>query len=398
MVSPAIVLIDPLGGGHRPAYLERLCVMLLRAGRKVAAVTPDTDALARRVAESGADSGGRFRAYEYNEPPTVASGLIRNVLRATGRWMRAAGHVRSAWRDFGGPAPDVLFTWMDIYVQARLPPVVLDRVFPFRWTGIYFHPRVFRLADAGATRRRRSASVFRARRCGGVGVLDGGVIAALSEACAGKPVIHVPDVADDAAPDRDDPIAVEIRRRAAGRVVVGLVGALAARKGIRTLLQVADRVAPEEWLFVLVGDLVEKTFEPRELARLREIAGNGEKGIYAHFGRIPGEAQFNAVIEACDVLFAAYERFPHSSNLLAKAALFKKPVVVSRGYYMEELVRRYHLGAAIDEGDASQCVQALDAIRKDLGAGRIAGYGFDAYLREHSQERFEEAVMRLVGS
>lgn len=397
MVSPAIVLIDPLGGGHRPAYLERLCVVLLRAGRTVSAVTPDADALARRVAETGAEPGGRFRAYEYSDVPSGGHGRIWRTVDTARRWARAAQHVRRAGGDLGGTAPEVLFAWMDTYVYPRLPPRLVDRLFPFRWSGIYFHPRAFRLNDPEGRRRWPTPTVFRARQCRGIGVLDAGVADALSTAC-GKPVIHVPDAADDAAPDRDDPVAGEIRRRAAGRVVVGLVGALAARKGIRTLLQVADRVAPEEWLFVLVGDLVEKTFEPRELPRLREIASNGEKGIYAHFGRIAGEARFNAVIEACDVLFAAYERFPHSSNLLAKAALFEKPVVVSRGHYMDEQVRRYHLGAVIDEGDATQCVQALEAIRKDLGAGGTAAYGFDAYLGDHSQERFEQAIVQLVDS
>jgi hypothetical protein len=53
----------------------------------------------------------------------------------------------------------------------------------------------------------------------------------------------------------------------------------------------------------------------------------------------PDEAQFNSLVYICDILFAAYNNFPNSSNILTKAAIFQRPVVVSNNFCMEKRVK-----------------------------------------------------------
>ena len=83
--------------------------------------------------------------------------------------------------------------------------------------------------------------------------------------------------------------------------------------------------------------------------------------------------------EASEVLFAAYHDFPHSSNILTKAAIFQKPVIVSDGYLMAERVRRYRLGEVIQQKNPELCAAALRRILTDR----------QAWLEEH-QPRWEE--------
>ena len=71
------------------------------------------------------------------------------------------------------------------------------------------------------------------------------------------------------------------------------------------------------------------------------------------------QRQFYALHSVCDILFGVYHQFAHSSGLLTKAAFFQKPVIVSKGYCMEERVRKYHLGLVVDEGDVSLSVRSL---------------------------------------
>ena len=56
--------------------------------------------------------------------------------------------------------------------------------------------------------------------------------------------------------------------------------------------------------------------------------------------KIPDESCFNALIAESDLIFAAYKQFTGSSNLLTKAAAFRKPVIVSRGLCMGRRVEQ----------------------------------------------------------
>lgn len=60
--------------------------------------------------------------------------------------------------------------------------------------------------------------------------------------------------------------------------------------------------------------------------------------------KIPDESCFNALIAESDLIFAAYKQFTGSSNLLTKAAAFRKPVIVSRGLCMGRRVEQYGTG------------------------------------------------------
>jgi glycosyltransferase involved in cell wall biosynthesis len=394
-MTRTVILIDPLNGGHHAGYVERACVALVERGVRVGVVAGDARGILERVQARCNPEPGQVTAHEY-APITPWPSLpfrLRTPMEALGRWWQARLWVNRVGRAMGVRNPFVLFAWLDSYLDRLLPATLVDALFPFDWAGIWFHPRSFRVGDPGV--RKAATRVLRARRCRGVGLLDEGVSGPLKEFCGGRPVVHLPDVADDAKPAPDFPPAAEIRRQGAGRCVVGLVGSIAARKGVSTLLDAAERMDPERWLFVLAGAPAERTFRPEQLARLRALAEAPAAPVLAHFARIPGEAEFNAVVDACDILFAAYDRFPHSSNILAKAALFAKPVVVSKGYCMAEQVERYGLGLAIDEGDSAQCVAALERIRKDLEGGRT-DFGFEAFVRDHMPEQFERAVVRLV--
>ena len=120
---------------------------------------------------------------------------------------------------------------------------------------------------------------------------------------------------------------------------------------------------------------------------------------YCYPQRLPGEAQFNAVIDTCDILFAAYHHFPSSSNLLAKAALFEKPVIASEGYCMGERVERYGLGVTVTEGDVAQTLAAIHQLYTQLeNESRFTSARFAEYRQVHSIERlhlaFQQALSR----
>jgi hypothetical protein len=45
--------------------------------------------------------------------------------------------------------------------------------------------------------------------------------------------------------------------------------------------------------------------------------------------------------------------------MLAKASLFEKPLIVSKGSYREEIIIKYGLGIAIEQHSITECASAI---------------------------------------
>jgi len=84
-----------------------------------------------------------------------------------------------------------------------------------------------------------------------------------------------------------------------------------------------------------------------------------DKRIIFHPERIPEETSYNALVQACDVLWAVYRNSPHSSNTLSKAAFFERPVIVAAGHLMADRNSRYSLGSVVPAGDSNALRDAL---------------------------------------
>jgi glycosyltransferase involved in cell wall biosynthesis len=393
-VNRSIALVDLIWTGHHPSYLKLFARALLEQGHRVIALCPQPQEMEDWLQQSHPAFAGRFCAARAAEP-AIASGSNPLGLRAVlARWK----NTRAALAGLGEASPLVLFAWLDTLLHPLLRPWLLEREFPHEWAGLYFHPRHLRVAAAGLRARwhaRELPAALRSRRCRGVFVLDEGVAAELRAGAGGKRVYCLPDVADTAEPDAGYVLARQLRARAAGRCVVGLAGGIAWRKGVMTLLAASRALPPERYFFAMAGALSEADFPAPDRESLRALAARPPENWLLHFERIPGEAQFNAVLAAFDVVFAAYRDFPHSSNLLAKAAQLRKPLLVSRGHLMAERTARYRLGLAIDEADAGQCARAIEALAR--GPDPAADHA--GYLREHSAARFaavlEEALREM---
>jgi glycosyltransferase involved in cell wall biosynthesis len=296
----------------------------------------------------------------------------------------------------------VFFAWLDSYVAGCLPVRLIDWWFPFRWSGLFFHPRHLRaLGKDGKPRKGRFALpetfVAKSEWASSVAVLDAGVLNLLRAELHGKPAIVLPDFTDELPPAEHCSLAGEIRLNARGRKIIGLLGGLEHRKGLLTLIRIMKQSVESNWYCVFAGVLLEQTFSKDELAEVRTFFGTQRGDCFFYLNKIPDDAQFNAVINVCDVLFAMYENFPHSSNLITKAAIFGKSILVSRGGYMEEVVRDYQLGESVPAGD----VQAAScALRRLTDPSRIAERQPRAlqYAQEQSQERLRSILISLVES
>lgn len=389
------ILIDHFWTGHHPTYLKLFSKAILSCGHSVVVFCPSPHEVQQWIAVNCPHDRERFRGFEIREParPRFLPSRMGDALYGAAWWLSAAGAVRKAHRETGTKPDLVFFAWLDSYLGFFQGVRPVDLIFPYPWAGLYFHPRHLRSPDISPEARGYDGEI-RSVNCRGVALLDEGVADRMRVRFPGKPVVVFPDVADQSAPDRGYPVLKDLVERAAGRKIVSLLGGLAKRKGMLTLLEAARLMAPDECLFSFCGVLAEQAFAPEEAAAVRQLAADPPRNCFFHFGRIPDEAQFNALVERSDVLFAGYENFPHSSNILTKAALFEKPVLVSRGSCMEERVRTFGLGTSFDTGDVAGCVAGL----RRLLEGKDLKADFSGFRATHSPERFEEAMGSILAA
>ena len=394
-----VALICPALSGHHETYLRLFTQTLLAAGYQVAAFTPQPDQLATWVAHTCPDQLPQLTVHNlaYTRQYRVPGPL--SILFDKLAWVRFIAKLVKAT----GLQPDLIFhTWLDNCITPGLTATLTDLFMPFRWTGLYFHPWYLRRDLRFASLRCGpfyTEAALHSRRCPAVAVLDEGIADRLQAKLHGKPVIVFPDPADASPPDRTFPPVIDIRERAQGRIIVGLVGALAQRKGLLTLLETAQQAAAEPWFFVFAGQLMLNSFLPEEQRLIQNWLHALPANCYCYPQRLSDEAQVNAIIDTCDILFAAYHHFFSSSNLLTKAALFEKPIIVSEGYCMGERVQQYGLGLAIPENDVAQCLTAIQQLCDPSARERfVRAARFAEYRQVHSIERLHLAFRQLLAA
>lgn len=399
-----IALVDPFLGGHHLSWLVLFAKELLSLDKEVWIFSSDPHTVRMAINDSGIGEEVGLEIFEVREskPVRIFNSKFFNLLQEVSslrlmRWIAIGQSIKNTSVKNGRVPGLVFFMWLDSYLSIFLNHFVIDMLFPFVWSGIYFHPRHLRPRTKGILDYKHFISpdnILKSPKRRYVGILDEGVEEKLKSELCKDTVIVFPDIADDSAPDVNFDLARQVKER--GKITIGLFGNLEKRKGVLTLLEAAHLMKSDQrYLFVFAGDLRKETFSADELVMINSARKNGNCLFYLK--PIPTEAQFNGLISLCDVIFAAYEHFPHSSNILTKATLFDKPIIVSDGFCMAERVRKYHTGVVVSEGDAGACVMAirsLSVMNNDQRADMLKN--FEIYRNIHSQPVLHTILSKIT--
>lgn len=407
---PTVALVDPLWVGHHPMYFTQFAASFARCGARVIGLCPKPEEALRNQTAEETDAPGDIC---FHHLPTGGRSFFNGRFegdpwRTFRRWWRAADAIAQAEAETGWRADFVYFPYLDSYLRFLPLSFVPDAVIARPWSGLYLRNHHHGEAPSPLKQLRLLAkgdALIRSRSCRGIGVLDERFIPAL-EKHTGKPVTAYPDVTQTGLPARQFPLAEEIRRRAAGRKIVGMIG-LEKRKGFLTLLRTAalarEQGAP--LYFVCAGAMDRGEFSDRERAEYETLARDIASGAVdnIHFdprgGRIPDEADYNALFRTFDIAWAVYEGFHGSSGTLSKAAVFEIPCLAAAGECVGHRVETYRLGITIPHPSPELALAALSALAqgRDTG-GDPLGADFARYRADHSLERLDSILARLLAT
>jgi len=313
---------------------------------------------------------------EWREP--TSHHLLRKVQRWTGRpWLAAAKWRALSTLAATTRADRVLLLYADEFLHAAYVPDV-----PFEWVPIYFHPRFLRASSGGAP-----LATLRSRTCPYIYVLDGGIATAMSS-LVGKPVLRLPDFCPSVG-RRETQRCEAVRLAAAGRPIIGAIGPVTRHKNIGTLLRIAKN--RRDWHFLIAGLVFPQALTPMEKSLMADVNQMANVTLVPEY--LPHD-EMNALTAMCDVQYAAYTNFPHSSNKLVRACEYRTLLVVAETGYMAEMVTRYRIGEVCDP---ISDVSVTNAIARCCSS-HARSPDWQGYLAENSLETLRDTLRPFVAS
>ena len=408
--QPCVAVVDWNWAGHHPMQFSHFVLALEELGAKVLAICPEPEEARKNIDELrerrglGKPSSGRTVYRGIVMPAARLRKLLRWQLGAidvTIRQFRTIEGIAKKWQAESGKRVDLIFyaciyDWDFQWFRYAQPFLSLP------WSGLYIHALSFRLpgqVNPKTGRLPQPEKIFRGSLCKGLAIFDETIAPQVSTA-TGKPVVVFPDLTDERLPAHADGqglgLANRLKRFADGRPIVGLFGYLQPSKGLLPLLLASQHPSLSNVCFAFGGEIHWPLFTVEERRTICEVLSNSSN-TWNHLMRIPGEEQLNSVLAACDILYAAYLDFPHSSGIVAKAAAFEKPLIVSEGYLMAERVNLFRMGEVVPQGNADAVGNAISKLTQDPSAWVAENQPrWSDYIREHSFERLKAAFCELL--
>jgi hypothetical protein len=181
-----------------------------------------------------------------------------------------------------------------------------------------------------------------------------------------------------------------IKNQAGSRTIVFLGGAINGDKNLSVWYETLLLSDPSRWFFIQIGQIDHSTLSTLDMHYLRQIEQLNPEHLFVLDQYIADERAFNSYIQVSDIVWCLYRSFKRSSNLLTKAAFFKKPALVSAGNLLGERALKFGIGISADEGSAQAAIKALAFI----DASTFNEESFSAYTRAFGLEAFEFAIDR----
>ncbi|MDC0459761.1 glycosyltransferase [Crocinitomicaceae bacterium] len=321
-----ICLYDAIHTGHHKNFIVAYAKSLIELDCSVTIIFPNSEVL--------------IQEFNQNEINLVTlldfkpKRIPENRFKIIARWNELKYNLK-----FLKNNPDLVFVmWLDDFkfhndhrYILKAFKLYLDHFFKFKWFGINIHQVHFR-NQADKLSIAIKESVLSHRGCKGVGIFDEGIETKYKSAISNNLYI-LPDITNISLCSKTK----DIKRN---RQII-LPGVANKRKGVIEFLSLAEKPANKNWKFIIAGELIWDDFTSKEKTLIKKIAESPNIEITGYLER---EEDLNCLINESDLVYAIYLNFPHSSNIMTKAAAFNKPILVNDGYLMSERVKKFGIG------------------------------------------------------
>lgn len=393
-----IVIVDTLWTGHHPTYLNFVAMALIQSNHQVVVLCAKPNEVYESIYLNTPEKIKNLivdTLVDAKLPPIKIRGM-NSFLPIFSRWYKASVGIKKASKKFNFNPDFVLFNYFDSYLypsesllKCRFFYALVKAIFPYKWLGILFHtefedvffsPHKYKIL---CSKKCQAFAVLSERNATKLRFID-------------KNIVVLPDIADKSLPNDTYPVVQQIRDKARGRSIIGLLGSLARRKGMLAFIEIAKKSVNQPYLFLLAGSLDKSAFSQDEISEIMEFYESNPDNCFFWFERMPKESDFNALVNQCDLLYAVYDTFSSSSNILTKATLFNKPILVAQGYLMERQVKEFNLGLSASQWDIDEQIECIRILlNKEDFLLKVGQPRFKDFRNLTSTEAFDNKLLSL---
>jgi glycosyltransferase involved in cell wall biosynthesis len=387
-----VVLLEPVLTGHHAGYLAAFIDGFIELGCRVDVLCPNIQGYEEHFDKFESDVC--FYEFEFSLGTKGSKWELRKEVRDYLKILSVK--IGDIEKEHGIHVDLLYFCMIDSLMGKTLFSWDIEQCLPYSFSGLYFHPVHFRLPIKFERFRVGPFKIdapLDARNCKGFMLLDDAV--AEQYIAKGANAFSMPDFSINDELTKNCTISEEIKNLANGRKIICLIGSQQKRKGLLSLLRAAQELSKNDFYFVIVGQLVRETYTKEEVVEIEKLLQMNN--VYKKLEYVRSEQEINEYIQCSDLIFAAYENFCHSSNMLIKASVFQVPLIVSSGYYMEEQVEQHSLGVSVPESDVAAIVSVLNGVEiwklKDSEQFRK---GCACYAESNSKDKVKEVLQQML--
>lgn len=387
-----VALFDANWHGHHPTYLKLITKIFLESDNRVWLLCQRPEEVEQWLQQNTKEKKLiNLKAYKISK--MLPKNYITWWFWGLHNWINASNYIKALEKQNNYKPDIVFFLKVDDFTKGLLTARWVDTIFPYAWSGIYIFLKLQLKIKLPFIKKSIYPlfTAFSAKNCKSISVLQEDC-ASKFQSIINKPIVVLPDITDGSKPTQND-LVQAILQKARGRKIIGLIGGQDRRKGSFTLLEIARRCKDKGWFFLFVGKMNYPRSD-KELEKLKRVIENEKhwENCFFHFNRIPDESDFNGIFNLCDLIFAVYQDFPYSSNILTKAALFRKPIIVASGKLMAKRVEKFNLGVSCKQGDVEDCIKKIGIIFENS----LPDPMYEEYHNKHSITNLEIQLKSLI--
>jgi hypothetical protein len=300
--------------------------------------------------------------------------------------MEYASDINLAINLLGTPPKVVMNMYVDLYSPAPEIWETIDQIMQCKWVGIHMD-MTHTLINKPYWKSAALKTIFTINEPATT-LVDGGV--------KGINYQWLPDVTDISMPVSPSQITIQIQERANGRHIIFLGGAIGGTKNLSLWSDLVFKADQSKFFFVQAGKVDYGTLSADDLAGLQKLLLIKSENFFYLDDYLSDEAVFNELVRKSTVIWGLYRDFDRSSNILTKAALFSKPIIVSKNYLMGQRVNQYKIGCAISETDVDEALEALNfLIENPICADNFKNYSA-VYSTQALSEKLDQSLMSVM--
>ncbi len=373
-----VLLHEPSSWGHHPLYACLISEGFLRLGYLTCVVCASPKEVKAWLKKTSKPEQLRnVLIIKAVAKPVDLFGFLKPFLiplfnRKVVKWLLLKFYLIIAELHFRKKVDLIFIGKIEDFIPHRLPVFIFDFLIRRNWTGLLIFPKTKGTGlafDFKSLRAIERCSFFKCLFC-----LNENIIPRLKRFLS-KPIFHFPDFSYR-FPRKRLFLDAKIREIAGSRKIVGVFGVLDFRKGIMELLDFASSPYGKRFYFFICGTSYDAQSRIQVDAFEKKMKGLQLNNIF-YINKKINFQQFDAYIRIADVIWLCYKNFPHSSNVLTRASLCKKPVVCVPGGVIESRINRFCLGtvaSGFSPVDLHRAFSQAVLCKKKIGFSNYSDY------------------------